>query len=230
MTPAAISDYLLDAEWREPDVWHQQDYRVASVMVGQAEQGEPPCYDRAFVQLFGKWPKDVTWWWRDRAKLLFLSEYCNRATPLLLANYAEELLLGEWTEIADYGWVPKAAARRFLFLKGQEVRREYMEDYQREYRTERKVRSVCIECAQPVCPESKTRCAKHHLANRERSASHFRRKLASGICRNCKLPVEPPSRHHCQFHREQQNARNREAMRRRRLLKQAQKVVRMEAA
>lgn len=223
-TLAHISDYLLEAEFREPDFWHQQDYRLASVMVGQAEQGDSPDYDWAFVQLFGKWPKDVTWWWRDREKLLFLSEYCNRPTPLLLANYAEELLLGEWVEIPDHGWVPKAAVSRFLILKRQEVRREYMRDWQREHRAESKARAVCIECAAPAAPGSKSRCAKHLEMLRQSVAKHASRRIALGLCRNCTKPVEAPSNHFCAYHRNQQNARKRDYMQRRRLLKQAQKA------
>lgn len=215
---AHVSDYLMDAECREPDIWHQQDYRVASVMVGQVEQGETPCYDRVFTQLFGKWPKGVTWWWRDREKLLFLSEYCNRATPLMLANYTEELLLSEWIEIPDHGWVPKAAAKPFLILKRQEVRREYQAEWHRENRAERKLQNVCIECAQPAV-EGHTRCERHRVSNQQATARHAKRRAAQGICRNCSLPVCEGSKYFCESHRETVRAANRACMQRRRAQK-----------
>lgn len=218
-----VTDYLLDAEIREPDIWLQQDMRLASIVLDMVAEGRKSPYEMAFLRTYGKHAEDVVWWWRDREKLLFLSEHVNRPTPLLLFNYAEELLLGEWVEIADHGWVPKAAATRFLILKRQEVRREYMAEWQRDYRAEHKVQAVCIECAQPVCPESKTRCAKHHQANRERVARHEQRRVARGICRNCPLPVEAPSRHFCAFHREKQNVRTRAYMQRRRALKTMQR-------
>ena len=50
----------MKAEGREPDIWFQQDYRVASLMVAMAEEGRRPSYERAFMRLFGKQAKDVT--------------------------------------------------------------------------------------------------------------------------------------------------------------------------
>jgi hypothetical protein len=109
---ARVSDYLLKAELREPDVWYQQDYRIASVMVAMAEQGRHPSYAKAFLQLFCKDASEVTWWWRDREKLFLLSELANRACPLALANRVQELLGGPgMVEIPDVGWVPLAKAR-----------------------------------------------------------------------------------------------------------------------
>lgn len=100
MTPtlAHISDYLLKAELHEGDCWHRQDYRIASVMVWQAEQGECPSYELAFLQLFGRHPKRVTSWWRNRRILARLAEFCNTPTPLLAANRLNEAL----TVIPDY--------------------------------------------------------------------------------------------------------------------------------
>ena len=89
----------------------------------------------------------------------------------------------------------------------------------REDRADRKLKGVCIECAQPVCPESRTRCARHRLANRERVERHNRKRMAQGICRDCSQPVEPPSHCFCAFHREKHNARSRAYMQRKRAKK-----------
>ena len=91
-------------------------------------------------------------------------------------------------------------------------------------RADRKLKGVCIECTQHVCPESKVRCTRHLLKNQERVERHNRNRMAQGICRNCSKPVESPSHCFCAFHRDKHNARNRPYMQRRRLLKQAQRA------
>ena len=91
----------------------------------------------------------------------------------------------------------------------------------RDLRADRKLKAVCIECATPVCPESKIRCTRHLLKNQERVERHNHNRMAQGICRNCSKPVEPPSDIFCAFHRDKHNARNRPYMERRRAQKAA---------
>lgn len=89
---ARIQDHLMRAELSECDIWYQQDIRVASLMVAMAEEGRRPSYEKAFVQLFGKHPNQITSWWGNRRILLRLAEECNRPTPLLCANRVKEVL------------------------------------------------------------------------------------------------------------------------------------------
>ena len=58
------------AELSECDIWYQQDIRVASLMVAMAEEGRRPSYEKAFVQLFGKHPNQITSWWGNRRILM----------------------------------------------------------------------------------------------------------------------------------------------------------------
>ncbi len=97
---ARIQDYLLAAELREPDVWRQQDIRLASLMVAMAEQGKRPNYEKVFQDLYGKHPQFVVDWWRDRRKLWQIAEFCDRPTPLLCANRLREV----FNTVPDYDY------------------------------------------------------------------------------------------------------------------------------
>jgi integrase/recombinase XerD len=104
-----------------------------------------------------------------------------------------------------------------LILERREAyRQEYLRDFRREYRVQHLAQAVCIECTAPVCPDSKSRCARHHLAAREGVYRHNRNRRVQGICRNCPLPVEAPSRYYCAVHREKYNARTRAYMQQKR--------------
>ena len=109
---ARISDYLLKAECREPDVWRQQDYRLASIVLDMVSEGHKSPYEMAFLRTYGKPAEDVVWWWREHEALWRLAELANRACPLALANQAPEILGGPgMVEIPDVGYVPLAKAR-----------------------------------------------------------------------------------------------------------------------
>lgn len=110
MTPtlAHIGDYLMDAEIREPDVWHRQDYRLAQIILVLADEGNSNPYSKAFRMLFHKNAHEVRFWWRDRRKLLWLSEATNCPTPLLVANRVEEV----FNVIPDYDPGREVVSRR----------------------------------------------------------------------------------------------------------------------
>ena len=80
--------YLEQAESREQDVWAQQDYRTAQVVLILADEGKPNPYSKAFFQLFGKHAHQVRFWWRDRQKHYRLCELGGSNTPLLHSDLA----------------------------------------------------------------------------------------------------------------------------------------------
>ena len=210
---ARVSDYLLQAEIEEGDPWYAQDYRVASVMVGYAEEGRCPSYERAFLELFGKYPREVTGWWRNRAKLWFLAQDGNRPSPLLLANRAYELLLNrDLIEIPDHGWAPAGILPR---LPSVPYIGEYHPSEEPQPQPEPTVRprGVCILCSKPLCAGSSIHCHFHYRQNGKAVQRCRKRKAAQGICLNCKLPAIEGSQY-CEAHRERRKVCQRESQRR----------------
>src|SRR5579872_4424012 len=212
---AHVSDYLLQAEIEEGDPWYAQDYRVASVMVGYAEEGRCPSYERAFLELFGKYPREVTGWWRNRAKLWFLAQDGNRPSPLMLANRAYELcLMRDLIEIPDHGWVPKGTLP-LPRLGPVPYVGEYHPSEEPQPRPQPTVRprGVCILCSKPLCAGSSIHCHFHYRQNGKAVQRCRKRKAAQGICLNCKLPAMEGGQY-CEAHRERRRVCQRESQRR----------------
>ena len=86
-----VLGHLEKAELREGDVWAQQDYRTAQVVLILADEGRGNAYSKAFYQLFGRNAHEVRFWWRDRVALYRLCEIGGSSTPLLHANIADQL-------------------------------------------------------------------------------------------------------------------------------------------
>lgn len=159
---------------------------MASVMVGHAEEGRCPSYERAFLELYGKYPRDVVGWWRDRRKLLLLAQDANRPSPLLLANRAHELLLNRnLVEIPDYGWAPEGTLPLLRSVPFVGEFRPSGDVPQPEPAPRPK--SVCILCAKPTCAGSRIHCHFHYRQNRKGSDRCRKRKLAQGLCLKCWL-------------------------------------------
>lgn len=205
---ARVSAYLLQAEIDEGDPWYQQDYRLAGLMVGMAEEGRCPSYENAFLELFGKASREVVGWWRDRRKLLFLAHDGNCPTPLLLANRAHDLLLNrDLIEIPDHGWVPEGT---MPWPRSVPYVGEYHPSEELPAQPEPKAgpRGVCILCAKPLCAGSKIHCHYHYRQNGKASKRCRQRKAAQGICQNCRQPAIPGSQY-CEAHRQRHNAAQR---------------------
>ena len=90
-TQRGVLRYLERAESRESDVWAQQDYRVAQVILILADEGAGNPYSKAFRQLFGKNAHEVRFWWRDREKLFAVSQIANSPTPLCHPDVGQSL-------------------------------------------------------------------------------------------------------------------------------------------
>ena len=99
--------YLEGAESKEADSWYAADYRLAWQVVTLSDEGQENAYAVAFLKTYGKPAEKITWWWRDRAKLLQLARACNSSTPLLHANQAEEVL----SVIPDFDYAQVSSAR-----------------------------------------------------------------------------------------------------------------------
>jgi len=91
-----VLGYLTKAESREPDVWHQQDYRVAQIVLCLADEGKANPYSKAFFQLFGRNAHTVRFWWRNRQRLWQLCETGGSSTPLLHANIASQEIIPDY--------------------------------------------------------------------------------------------------------------------------------------